>query len=255
MKIRGDALLKIRCGGSQGPARASAASGAGRRKILACILCGMLAALAGPLPRVLPQALPIDSDTFSGGRTAYLNAAGKWEKARITVDSSGIRVQRRSQQSPVAVIDRSALRREASSQQPCEVGSGSVTARGAGGRRLASGLIGVGIAAGAWIALERFLVPTLAREAERRGASSEDIGTVRPTVEKYVRIGGLAGVGLSVVLAVKSAVAGKEIIRPHFEIRAGLQRVSVRVRKSDTFRFEEAARNACSGIADALSDP
>ena len=222
--------------------------------MLAWILCGTLAALAGPLPRVLPQELPSYSHTFSGGRTAYLDAAGKWKKARVSVDSSGIRVQRRSQRSPVAVIDSTALRGEAGAQQPCEVGSGSVTTRGAGGRNLASGMIGVGIAAGAWIALERFLVPSLAKEAERRGAKTEEIESVRPTVEKYVRIGGLAGVGLSLALAIKSAVGGKEIIRPHFEIRAGLQRVSVRVRKSDTFRFEEQARNACASIADAVPD-
>ena len=254
MKFRGDTHLTIGCRGPHGAASSSGTSGAGRRKVLASVLCGMLAFLAGPLPRIFSQALPSDSHTFSGGRTAYLNTAGKWEKARITVDSSGIRIQRRPQQSPVAVIDRSALRGEAGSQQPCEVGSGSVTARGAGGRNLASGLIGVGIAAGVWIALERFLIPSLANEAERRGASSEDIQSVRPTVEKYVRIGGLAGVGLSIVLALKSAVGGKEIIRPHFEIRAGLQRLSVRVRKSDSFRFEQEATKACSSITDAVSD-
>ena len=250
MMIRGTTFLTIRCGGPQGSARASTASGAGRRKALACVLCGIAVALPGPLPRVFSQTLPSDSHTFAGGRTAYLNAAGKWEKARITVNAAGIRVEQRSRSSAVAEIDSSALRGEAGAQQPCDVGRGSVTARGGSGRGLASGLIGVGLAAGVWIALERFLIPSLAKEAERQGARSEDIGKVQPTVEKYVRIGGLAGVGLSVVLAVKSTVAGKEVIHPHFEIRAGLQRVSVRVRKSDTFRFEEAAKKACSSISD-----
>ena len=251
MMIRGNRRSTTRCGGPQESVWASTAGGAGLRRVLACVLCGMVVAMPGPLPRASSQTIQGDSHTFAGGRTAYLNAAGKWEKARITVDSSGILVEQRSPSLAVAEIDSSALRGEAGLKQPCDVGSGSVTARGGSGRGLASGLIGVGLATGVWLALERFLIPSLAKEAERQGARSEDVGKVRPTVEKYVRIGGLAGVALSVVLAVKGTVAGKEVVHPHFEIRAGLQRVSVRVRKSDSFRFEEAARSACASISDA----
>ena len=253
MITRRNTFLTARRDAPQESVRARTVGGAKRRRVLACVVCGMVIALPGPLPRVASQTIQGDSHTFAGGRTAYLNAAGKWEKARITVDSTGIRVEQRSPSYAVAEIDSSALRGEAGSQQPCSVGSGSVTTRGGSGRGFASGLIGVGLATGVLLALERFLIPSLAKEAERRGAKAEDIGKVRPTVEKYVRIGGLAGVGLSVVLAVKSAVGGKEVLHPHFEIRAGLQRISVRVRKSDSFRFEEAAQNACSSISDAAA--